>query len=115
VQSNRPSKVANSGGHRSGRAGWEAHHAASRHDVLVDLDAALPHPMAHQADSESLCRGGEHAVRDGQGAGKTARLASGSLCGLHHMWWCAVVSGGASGCRHRAAVVLTLQAIHMIH
>jgi hypothetical protein len=61
----------------------------------------------------SPCVAAEHAVRDGQGAGKTARLASGSLCGLHHMWWCAVVSGGASGCRHRAAVVLTLQAIHL--
>ena len=85
MQSNRPSKVANSGGHRSGRAGWEAHHAASRHDVLVDLDAALPHPMAHQLIL-SPCVAAEHAVRDGQGAGKTARLASGSLCGLHHMW-----------------------------
>ena len=115
MQSNRPSKVANSGGHRSGRAGWEAHHAASRHDVLVDLDAALPHPMAHQAYSESLCCGGARGHRRSKGAGKTARLASGSLCGLHHMWWCAVVSGGASGCRHRAAVVLTLQAIHLCY
>ena len=56
VQSSRKSKVANSDGHRSGRAGWEAHHTSSRHDVLVGLDAALPHPIAQQADLESLCR-----------------------------------------------------------
>ena len=61
----------------------------------------------------SPCAAVKHEVRDSQGAGKAAQLASGSLCGLQPMWWRAVVSGGASGCRHRAAVVLTLQAIHL--
>ena len=59
----------------------------------------------------SPCAAVKHEVRDSQGAGKAAQLASGSLCRLQPMWWRAVVSGGASGCHHRAAVVLTPQAI----
>jgi hypothetical protein len=62
----------------------------------------------------SPCVAAEHAVRDGQGAGKTARLASGSLWAASHVVvccgerWCLRVPPQSSRGAHAASDTLMI-------